>query len=231
MVLAQTVIDHTQDGDETYSYDVVNVSNATEDELGNLPGTIVFENARVLPVPETPEDLVDKIGVGIHKQDAETSQPLAGAVYELYTVDAIYDVNGNKLADAGDLLATSTPTDDTGFTWFDVDVPIRGEAYADGETEPADGVWNASYCCGRGSNPKSSPPKRLVYKSDCLYYQIMQPAIAEGCKSKRHRKKHANKTYNYQNGKSKPKRRNRMTKPKPKTNQKPNTSTAPEARH
>ena len=74
-------------------------------------------------------------------------------------------------------------------------------------------------------------PKRLVYKSDCLYYQIMQPAIAEGCKSKRHRKKHASKTYNYQNGKSKPKRRNRMTKPKPKTNQKPNTSTAPEARH
>lgn len=148
VVLAQTVIDHTQDGDETYSYDVVNVSNATEDELGNLPGTIVFENARVLPVPETPEDLVDKIGVGIHKQDAETSQPLAGAVYELYTVDAIYDVNGNKLADAGDLLATSAPTDDTGFTWFDVDVPIRGEAYADGETEPADGVWNASYNSG-----------------------------------------------------------------------------------
>ena len=63
-------------------------------------------------------------------------------------------------------------------------------------------------------------PKRLVYKSDCLYYQIMQPAIAEGCKSKRHRKKHASKTYNYQNGKS-----------KPKTNQKPDTSTTPEARH
>ena len=63
----------------------------------------------MLPVPETPEDLVDKIGVGIYKQDAETSQPLAGAVYELYTVDAIYDVNGNKLADAGTLLATSAP--------------------------------------------------------------------------------------------------------------------------
>ena len=148
VVLAQTIVDHTQDGDETYSYDIVNVSNTTEDELGNLPGTIVFENARVLPVPETPEDLVDKIGVGIHKQDAETSQPLAGAVYELYTVEAIYDVNGNKLADAGTLLATSAPTDDTGFTWFDVDVPIRGEAYADGETEPADGVWNARYNSG-----------------------------------------------------------------------------------
>ena len=148
VVLAQTIVDHTQDGDETYSYDIVNVSNTTEDELGNLPGTIVFENARVLPVPETPEDLVDKIGVGIHKRDAETSQPLAGAVYELYTVEAIYDVNGNKLADAGTLLATSAPTDDTGFTWFDVDVPIRGEAYANGETEPADGVWNARYNSG-----------------------------------------------------------------------------------
>lgn len=148
VVLAQTIVDHTQDGDETYSYDIVNVSNTTEDELGNLPGTIVFENARVLPVPETPEDLVDKIGVGIHKRDAETSQPLAGAVYELYTVETIYDVNGNKLADAGTLLATSAPTDDTGFTWFDVDVPIRGEAYANGETEPADGVWNARYNSG-----------------------------------------------------------------------------------
>ena len=148
VVLAQTIVDHTQDGDETYSYDIVNVSDTTEDELGNLPGTIVFENARVLPVPETPEDLVDKIGVGIHKQDAENGKPLAGAVYELYTVDAIYDVNGSKLADAGTLLTTSAPTDDTGFTWFDVDVPIRGEAYANGETEPADGVWNARYNSG-----------------------------------------------------------------------------------
>lgn len=52
IVLAQTIIDHTKDGDEIYSYDIVNVSNAAEDELGNLPGTIVFENARVLPVVE-----------------------------------------------------------------------------------------------------------------------------------------------------------------------------------
>ena len=148
VVLAQTIVDHTQDGDETYSYDIVNASDASDEQLTGQPGTIQFENARVLPVPETPEDLVDKIGVGIHKQDAETSQPLAGAVYELYTVDAIYDIDGNKLADAGTLLATSSPTDETGFTWFDVDVPIRGEAYASGETEPADGVWDARYNSG-----------------------------------------------------------------------------------
>ena len=148
IVLAQTIVDHTQDGDEVYSYDIINAADVSDGQLTGQPGTIVFENARVLPVPETPEDLVDKIGVGIHKQDAETSQPLAGAVYELYTVDTIYDVSGNKLADAGTLLATSAPTDDTGFTWFDVDVPIRGEAYANGETEPADGVWNARYNSG-----------------------------------------------------------------------------------
>ena len=148
VVLAQTIVDHTQDGDETYSYDIVNASDASDEQLTGQPGTIQFENARVLPVPETPEDLVDKIGVGIHKQDAETSQPLAGAVYELYTVDAIYDIDGNKLADAGTLLATSSPTDETGFTWFDVDVPIRGEVYANGELEPVDGVWSALYNSG-----------------------------------------------------------------------------------
>ena len=148
VVLAQTIVDHTQDGDETYSYDILNASDASDEQLTGQPGTIVFENARVLPVPETPEDLVDKIGVGIRKQDAETIQPLAGAVYELYTLDAIYDMDGSKLADAGTLLATSAPTNGTGFTWFDVDVPIRGEAYADGETEPADGVWNARYNSG-----------------------------------------------------------------------------------
>ena len=74
-------------------------------------------------------------------------------------------------------------------------------------------------------------PRRLVFKSNCLYYQAMQPAIAEGCKTKHHRKKHANKTDNPQIDKTKPKRRNRMTKSKKQTNQKPNTTTAPEARH
>ena len=148
IVLAQTIVDHAQNGDEVYSYDIINAADASDEQLTGQPGTIVFENARVLPVPETPENLVDKIGVGIRKQDAETSQPLAGAVYELYTVDAIYDVNGSKLADAGTLLATSAPTDESGFTWFDVDVPIRGEAYANGELEPADGVWDARYNSG-----------------------------------------------------------------------------------
>ena len=57
-------------------------------------------------------------------------------------------------------------------------------------------------------------PKRLVFKSDCLYYQAVQLAIAEGCKHKRRAKKRTDKTGKAQNGKSKPKRRKRMKKNK-----------------
>lgn len=57
-------------------------------------------------------------------------------------------------------------------------------------------------------------PKRLVFKSDCLYYQVMRPAIAEGCKRKRCPKKHTDKTDNPQTEKTKPKRRKRMKKNK-----------------
>lgn len=93
--------------------------------------TLVFENARVLPTPEKPGDKVSKIGVGIYKQDREALTYLSGAVYELYTVDDIYSADGTKLLDAGTKLATSSTTNASGFTWFDVDVPIRGEYYID----------------------------------------------------------------------------------------------------
>ena len=52
-------------------------------------------------------------------------------MYELYTVDDIYSADGTKLLDAGATLATSSTTNASGFAWFDVDVPIRGEDYPD----------------------------------------------------------------------------------------------------
>lgn len=70
-------------------------------------------------------------------------------------------------------------------------------------------------------------PRRLVFKSDCLYYQAMQPAIAEGCKCKRRPKKRTDKTGKAQNGKSKPKWRKRMKKNKMIAE----NVTTPEARH
>ena len=129
IVLAKTIVSHEQDGDKECSYSVVNVKDASNAHKNGQ--TLVFENARVLPVPEKPGDKVSKIGVGIYKQDREALTYLPGAVYELYTVDDIYSADGTKLLEAGTKLATSSTTNARGFTWFDVDVPIRGEYYID----------------------------------------------------------------------------------------------------
>ena len=129
IVLAKTIVSHEQDGDKECSYSIVNVKDASD--AHKIEQILVFENARVLPVPEKPGDKVSKIGVGIYKQDRETLTYLPGAVYELYTVDDIYSADGTKLLDAGAKLAESSPTNESGFTWFDVDVPIRGECYID----------------------------------------------------------------------------------------------------
>ena len=129
IVLAKTIVSHEQDGDKECSYSIVNVKDASDAHKNGQ--TLVFENARVLPVPEKPGDKVSKIGVGIYKQDREALTYLSGAVYELYTVDDIYSADGTKLLDAGAKLATSSTTNANGFTWFDVDVPIRSESYPD----------------------------------------------------------------------------------------------------
>ena len=129
IVLAKTIVSHEQDGDKECSYSIVNVKDASDAHKNGQ--TLVFENARVLPVPEKPGDKVSKIGVGIYKQDREALTYLPGAVYELYTVDDIYSADGTKLLDAGAKLAESSPTNESGFTWFDVDIPIRAKTYPD----------------------------------------------------------------------------------------------------
>ena len=129
IVLAKTIASHEQDGDKECAYSIVNVKDASDAHKNGQ--TLVFENVRVLPTPEKPGDKVGKVGVGIYKQDREALTYLPGAVYELYTVDDIYSADGTKLLDAGAKLAESSPTNESGFTWFDVDVPIRGEYYID----------------------------------------------------------------------------------------------------
>jgi hypothetical protein len=108
IVLAKTIVSHEQDGDKECSYSIVNVKDASDAHKNGQ--TLVFENARVLPVPEKPGDKVGKIGVGIYKQDREAQTYLPGAVYELYTVDDIYSADGTKLLDAGTKLATGSAT-------------------------------------------------------------------------------------------------------------------------
>ena len=128
-MLAKTIVGHEQDGDKECSYSIVNVKDASDAHKNGQ--TLVFENARVLPVPEKPGDKVSKIGVGIYKQDREALTYLPGAVYELYTVDDIFSADGMKLLDAGTKLSTGSATNANGFAWFDVDVPIRSESYPD----------------------------------------------------------------------------------------------------
>ena len=129
IVLAKTIVSHEQDGDKECSYSIVNVKDASDAHKNGQ--TLVFENARALPTPEKPGNKVSKIGVGIYKQDREALTYLSGAVYELYTVDDIYSADGTKLLDAGAKLATSSTTNASGFTWFDVDIPIRAKTYPD----------------------------------------------------------------------------------------------------
>ena len=71
----------------------------------------------------------EKAKVGIHKTDPESGKYLAGAVFNLYTADDIYDADGNRVFAAGELVATSPETNADGTTYFDCDIPIRGENY------------------------------------------------------------------------------------------------------
>ena len=71
----------------------------------------------------------EKAKVGIYKTDLESGKYLAGAVFNLYTADDIYDADGNLVFSAGELVATSPETNADGYTYFDYDIPIRGEQY------------------------------------------------------------------------------------------------------
>ena len=71
----------------------------------------------------------EKAKVGIYKTDLESGKYLAGAVFNLYTADDIYDADGSLVFAAGELVATSPETNADGITYFACDIPIRGEQY------------------------------------------------------------------------------------------------------
>lgn len=117
VVMATTITSNPGDGSasQTSTYPIVNVKDATDAEIEAQ--VLHFYNERVKPQ------------LDIYKQDIETDQPLAGAVYNLITVDDIFSATGDLLFRAGDLIATSAPTDENGHTTFTCDFPMRGEFY------------------------------------------------------------------------------------------------------
>lgn len=165
LVLAQSI---TANG-ERKEYSIVNAKDTTAQQKEEQ--VLLFTNERVVPVPDAP----GKLGVGILKKDRENDTMLAGAVYQLFTVDDIYDAHGNTLANAGDLLATSDATDEQGFAWFPVEVPMCGEQYAAGHTAPEDGVWTAAYNSGKYTIVEVKSPAGYLLDSTPLNVSFTYP--------------------------------------------------------
>ena len=202
LVLAKTIIDHTQDGDVVYDYSIINVGNANAEQIEKQ--VLVFENARVLPIVEE-----GKVGVGLYKLDRDTcdltdekpyadgcktrasllnggsnradipadAKMVAGAVYELYNADDIYSISGELLAAADTLLGTAT-TDENGLAYFDVDIPLRGESY--GSSDVHDWTTNSGrYYLREISVPdgylieQSVIPVEFTYENQFIAWQIV----------------------------------------------------------
>ena len=124
VIMAKSI---AQNGDSEQHFDVVRASKATA-ELAEQQ-TLGFYNDR------------EHARVGVYKINQETDNYLAGAVFNLYTRDDIYDVDGNKLFSAGDLICTSPETVADGYTYFNCDVSIRGEWY--GRSDRLDASTNS----------------------------------------------------------------------------------------
>lgn len=132
VVLAKTVTSNPGDGSasETENYEIVNVKDASAAQIETQ--VLKFHNERVKPQ------------LDIYKRDIKTGALVAGAVYNLITVDDIYSATGDLLFRAGDLIATSAPTDENGHTTFTCDFPMRGEFYGmDGVRIPENTTANS----------------------------------------------------------------------------------------
>ena len=109
--------------DEEY---VLNATDATDEN-----GVLRVENARA------------KTRVSLFKSDAATKQAVAEAEFGIFTRHDIYNVDGEKIVDAGTRLGTVT-TDADGRAVSDIDFPLMSRGYvapateAGVETEPAD---------------------------------------------------------------------------------------------
>ena len=114
--MAQSITSTDEEGNaSTDTFEVVNADEATAERAEAQ--VLKFYNERV------------KTELTVCKRDVKTDTLVAGAVYNLYTVDDIYNGFGELLFHAGDLIAASAPTDSEGHTTFTCDLPLRGLYY------------------------------------------------------------------------------------------------------
>ena len=100
--------------DEEY---VLNATDATDEN-----GVLRVENARA------------KTQVSLFKSDAATKQAIAGAEFGIFTKSDIFNIDGEKIVDAGTRLGTVT-TDADGRAVYDIDFPLMSEGYVASATE------------------------------------------------------------------------------------------------
>ena len=143
VVMAKTIVSNGGDGDVfDTSFEVVGADEA--DAGSKERQTLKFRNER------------EKAKIKVCKRDSKTDELVPGAVFNLYTQDDIYSADGELLFRAGDLVASSEPTDENGYTAFICDFPIRGENYG------RDGVYIPENSYGTGQNASQNSGRFVI---------------------------------------------------------------------
>lgn len=118
VVMAKSITAIDENGNAVASeFEIVNAEDATAEFTEQQ--VLKFHNER------------EKAQVKVIKLDEKTGLALAGAVFNLYTQDDIYNADGDRLFRAGDLLATSAPTGEDGTVVFDCDLPMQDARYGE----------------------------------------------------------------------------------------------------
>lgn len=118
VVMAKSITAIDENGNAvTSEFEIVNAEDATAEFTEQQ--VLKFHNKR------------EKAQVKVIKLDEKTGAALAGAVFNLYTQDDIYNADGDRLFRAGDLLATSAPTGEDGTVVFDCDLPMQDARYGE----------------------------------------------------------------------------------------------------
>lgn len=118
VVMAKSITAIDENGKAvTSEFEIVNAEDATAEFTEQQ--VLKFHNER------------EKAQVKVIKLDEKTGLALAGAVFNLYTQDDIYNADGDRLFRAGDLLATSAPTGEDGTVVFDCDLPMQDARYGE----------------------------------------------------------------------------------------------------